>query len=966
VTQNQVVRFGRYRLDANGLWRRSHEVRLTPKALAVLRVLVARAGQVVSKQELFEAVWPDTAVSDAALSSCIQELRQALHDDARHPRYLETVHRRGYRFALVSTDEPLPSASAPGLTFRRSPDLVGREWELQELRSWLALAEQGERQVVFVTGDPGIGKTTLVEAFLAEVAATSAWRIGHGQCVEHYGAGEAYLPVLESLGRLCREADGERIVQVLARYAPTWLGQMPSLISSAELRAIQRRTQPATRARMLRELTEAVEVLSAARPLVLRLEDLHWSDASTLDWLAFLARRPERARLLLIGIYRPVEVLGRDHPLDAVKHELQLHRHCRELAVRRLDDAAVQEYLVRRCPVASEDVLALARLARAISARTEGHPLFMVNAVDDLIARGGLVERRGRWRLTQPPDSVPVTVPADVCQMIARQLAWLGPTEQRLLEAASIAGAEFSAAVVAAAAAADPADVEMRFAELARREQLVGESGTERWPDGTIAARYAFLHALYREVLYERVPEGVRAGLHARVGTRLEAAYGTRSADIAAELAMHFDRSGDIDRAVRYLEQAGTIAIRWNAPREAVMHLDRAIALLATLPDTPARIEHELSLQIALGSQLMTTGGWGAPEVERVYARAHALCGQATDPARLFPALWGLLLFSLGRGDVTRARTIAEDLLMRAERTGDPDLLLQAHHALWSTLLSVGEFEAAHDHATRGIALYDVETHAPLASIYGNHDAGVCARLSDAWALLLLGFPDHARDAVYDAIALAEHLGHPFNLALAHLRAAIIHQERREPDAVRARADTATALAREHGFRLVSGRATGLLGWVVAIEGRQEDGIAELRAAASGPVGGADQFQSYLLALLADACLMAGRVAEGLAAVAEGLARATTTGERFYEAELQRLRGQLLVCNEREAGAEACFLAAIEVARLQRARWLERRAAMSLGRLWQQQGRAEEACRLLIDVRGWFTEGPDTADGIVK
>jgi DNA-binding winged helix-turn-helix (wHTH) protein/predicted ATPase len=961
VTPNQLVRFGRYRLDEHGLWRRNREVRLTPKALAVLRVLVAHAGLVTSKQELFAAVWPDTAVSDAALSSCIQELRQALGEDARRPRYLETVHRRGFRFAPVSADEPTP-ASAPGLTFARPPTFVGRERELQELRSWLALAEQGARQVVFVTGEPGIGKTTVVDAFLAEVAATGAWRVGHGQCVEHYGAGEAYLPILDALGRLCREPEGERVVRILARCAPTWLGQMPALVTRAELRAIQRRTQPSTRERMLRELTEAVEALAVDRPLVLRLEDLHWSDASTLDWLAFLARRPEQARLMLIGIYRPVEVLGRDHPLAAIKPELHLHRQCRELNLGPLDDTAVEHYLTRRCPVAPENAPALARLAHAIHARTEGHPLFMATAVEDLITRGVLVERKTGWRLTRPPEAVPLTVPGDVREMIERQLAGLGPTERRLLEVASVAGAEFSAAIVAAAMAADPADVEARCAELARRQQILRDAGTARWPDGTLATRYAFRHALYQEALYDRLPEGMRVDLHGRVGARLEAAYGAQSADLAAELAMHFDRSGDVDRAVRYLEQAGTTAIRRNAPREAIRHLGRAMEQLATLPETPTRAERELSLQVALGSQLTILRGSGDPEVERVYARIRALCGHTRGTSRLFPALWGLWHFSWGRGEVRQARTIAEDLLARAERTGDSALILQARHALWPTLLSVGELEAAHDHAARGIALYDLATHASLAPTYGNHDAGVCARIVDAWALALLGFPDRARDAAYDAIALGERLGHPFNVAIAHLRAAVIHQERREPDAVQAGAETAMALAREHGFGLIVPRATGLLGWATAIAGRQEDGIVALRkATASGARAGTEQYQAYLLALLADAYLMAGRAAEGLAVVAEALAQATATGERFYEAELRRLRGQLLLGSARQVEAEACFLEAIEVARRQQARWLELRAAMSLGRLRQQQGRADEACRLLADLLDRFTEGFETA-----
>ena len=567
MTRDRGTNFGRYRLDRDGLWRGKQEVRLTPKALAVLRLLVERSGRVVTKQELFGAVWPDTSVSDSALTSCVQELRQALRDDARRPRYLETLHRRGYRFTAAMAQDAVPPRSPPvSLVLARPSALVGRESELRELHESFARAREGERQVVFVTGEPGIGKTSVVEAFLAEVAADGAVRIGRGQCVEHYGAGEAYLPILDALGRLCREPHGEQIVHGLARYAPTWVAQMPSLVGSAELRAIQRRAQGATRERMLRELTEAVEALTADEVLALRLEDLHWSDVSTLDWLAFFARRPDRARLLLIGTYRPVEVLARDHPLGVVKQELELHRHSRELALGRLDEAAVAEYLRRRCPVEAGQASTFSRLAGTIHARTEGNPLFLVNVVDDLVARQLLVARGDQWALAGPPDAVTVTVPGDIRQLIGRQLSRLDPIQRRFLELASVVGAAFSAAAVAAAAEVTPTEVEECFAALVRREQFLRASGAERWPDGTVAARFAFLHALYREVLYEDVPIGRRGELHARVGARLETAHGPRSVEIAAGLAMHFERSGDADRAVRYLERAGANAVRRNAP----------------------------------------------------------------------------------------------------------------------------------------------------------------------------------------------------------------------------------------------------------------------------------------------------------------------------------------------------------------------------------------------------------------
>jgi predicted ATPase/DNA-binding winged helix-turn-helix (wHTH) protein len=966
ATRDRSVRFGRYALDPEGLWRGRQEVRLTPKALAVLRVLLERAGQLVTKEDLLGAAWPGTAVSDAALNSCIQEIRRALHDDAKQPRYLATIHRRGYRFVAITAEEPRPTRSPPALgALPRPAALVGRDRELEALHRWLALADAGQRQVVFVSGEPGIGKTTLVEAFLDEVAAAASPGIGRGQCVEHYGAGEAYLPILEALGRLCREPNGgERVVQVLARCAPTWLTQMPSLVSAAELRAVQRKAQGATRERMLRELAEAIEALTAETTLILRLEDLHWSDVSTLDWLACVARRPERARLLLIGTYRPVEVLARDHPLHAVKQELQLHRHCRELSVRSLEESAVAEYLARRCPVGTAQTAPLNKLACAIHARTEGNPLFMVNVVDDLVVREVLVDRGGEWILTAPPEAVTVAVPADIRQMIERQLAWLKPEQRHLLDAASVVGAEFSAAAVAGAAPAPAADVEECFAALGRREQFLRPGGTERWPDGTIATRYHFLHALYREVLYDHVPAGLRAALHARAGARLEAAHGTHSAEIAAGLAMHFERSGDTERAIAYFEQAGRNAVQRAAPREATMHLGRALELLATLPATQARAEGELSLQVALGTQLMTIKGWAAPEVERAYGRARTLCQEVGDTPQLFPALWGLWLFSWGRGDVSQAKAIADDLLARAERTDDTGLRLQGHHALWLTQLCQGELAAAYDHAARGIALYDAESHAVLASVYGNHDAGTCCRMLGAWMLGLLGFPERAVALSREAIALAERLGHPFNLAWAHLCAAHLRQLLREAAAARRHAEAALVLAREHGFPLTSGWATAVRGWAIAAAGAGADGIAEIRDGLAGArATGTQSYESYMLGLLAEACLMTERVEEGLAAIAEGLAMVARTGERFYEAELWRLRGELLLLQESDAAAAADSLVrAAEIARQQDARWLELRAAISLNRLQQRQGRTNEARRLLADVYGWFTEGLATAD----
>jgi predicted ATPase len=397
---------------------------------------------------------------------------------------------------------------------------VGREPELARLRKWLKRALNGIRQLVFVTGEAGIGKTTVVDAFVAHLSTKNNVWIGRGQCIDHYGQWEAYLPVLEALGHMCREPAGKNLIDLLAQHAPTWLVQMPALLPTTDLEALQRRTQGATRERMLRELAEAVEVLSAERPLVLFLEDLHWSDVSTLDWLAFVARRREPARLLIIGAYRPVEVIVGDHSLKSVKQELQLHGQCNELPLRFLTEEHVAKYLAVRFPARTTSRSPLPQLAQAIHQRTEGNPLFMVNVVEYLAAQGGLEEAT---------EHVQVGIPSDLRQMIEEQFHRLSDAERRVLEVASVAGVEFSTAAVAAGMETEVEATEEQCQELVRREHFLRTSGTAEWPDGTVAARYGFLHALYQEVLYQRLTVSRRQRLHQRIGERVEQAYGERA-----------------------------------------------------------------------------------------------------------------------------------------------------------------------------------------------------------------------------------------------------------------------------------------------------------------------------------------------------------------------------------------------------------------------------------------------------
>jgi DNA-binding winged helix-turn-helix (wHTH) protein len=444
-----ILHFGAYQLDLAGqqLWRGQEAVRLTGKAFAVLAYLVRQPGQLVSKDDLFHAVWPDTVVSDSALTTCIKELRKALQDRAKAPQYIETVHRRGFRFIAAlrtpeansspdsqSLDEqPVCASTSPiSSSVRR---IVGREVDLGQLHAWLDKAQAGARQIVFITGEPVIGKTAIVETFLSQVAGQEAVQIGRGQCIEQHGAGEAYLPILEGVRASVFGPQADHMIVLLRHNAPTWLAQMLTVLPLEERELLQREVQGVARERMLRELAEALEVLTAETPLVLVLEDVHWSDASTLGLLALLARRPEAARLMVIGTYRPTEMLSNGHPLRGLVQELSVHRQCRELRLRRLGVEEAESYLRQRFPTSAFPI----RLPQVLHERTGGNPLFLVTTVEDLIANDVLGETQATWSLRVPLADLSLNMPDSLRRLIAKQMERLERAEREVLAAGSIA-----------------------------------------------------------------------------------------------------------------------------------------------------------------------------------------------------------------------------------------------------------------------------------------------------------------------------------------------------------------------------------------------------------------------------------------------------------------------------------------------------------------------------------------------
>jgi tetratricopeptide (TPR) repeat protein len=922
------------------------------------------------------------------MTVCIRELRQALEDDAQAPRFIETVRGRGYRFVAKvtiadrSSGQRQPGASAdpaPGFVPRtaqsfviRPASLVGREIELARLHQWFDTALEGVRRVGFIIGEAGIGKTTLVDAFMAQVESEEALWIGHGQCVDQYGAGEAYLPLLEALGRMCRGPQGGQLLALLRRQAPSWLVQMPALLSEAERVALQREESGTTQARMLRELAEAVEQITAERPLLLVLEDLHWSDASTLAWLSYVARRPEAARLLVLATYRPVEAIVAAHPLRALTHELRGRGQCEELLLDYLSEDAVAAYLAGRCP--GREIPA--GLAHMLHQRTDGNPLFLVTLVNTLVREGKLVEGTAGWELPEGLEAIAVDVPEGLRHLIELHLENVPPEDQTILEAGSVVGAEFSAAAVAAGVELEAESVEARCEAMTRRAQFVQAVGSEAWPDGTVAARYRFLHALHQEVLYNRIPPGQRNRWHRQIGKRLEAGHGGKASEIAAELAEHFVRGGDAPRAVQYLRHAGENARQRSAYQEAIAHLTRGIEVLGKLPDTVERARREVDLQTTLGLTYMAAKGYATPEVGTAYARALALCQQLDDAAQLGRVLGGSWIFHLARAEFHTAREMAEQMLELGETTNDPDILGPAHHGVGQVLFHTGEFAPAKENLEQAFALFTRQLLSSPDAIPSVQDGRVISLGFLAFSLWHLGYPDQAFQKAQEALTLARELSHPFTLAYALFFVAAVHGYRGEHARVHQPNEEMLALSLEHGFPVFVAAGTFIRSLMLIAQGKIEiaEGIAQISQTidAYRETGAVSGFP-MLLAVLAELQMAVGQVEGGLDSLSEAQATVDRTGERRYDMRLSLLKGKLLlgqasrqqeggIHREKIAEAEACFTRAVDVARQQKAKSLELEAVLNLSRLWQQQGRRDEARELLADVYGWFTEGLDTAD----
>jgi DNA-binding winged helix-turn-helix (wHTH) protein/energy-coupling factor transporter ATP-binding protein EcfA2 len=925
----------------------SEKILLRPKSLAVLAYLVEHPHRLVSREELMDAVWPGAKVVDAALRVSIQEIRKALGGCATHPKFIETVGKKGYRFiAPVS----LQIADPTGVDFAT---FVGRESELELLRHHFAAAQSGKRQMVFVTGEAGIGKTTLVEAFANGLPQNHGIIIAQGQCIEQYGSGEAYLPILDALEQISGDSRKEQALDLLRRYAPSWLVNLPGVIDAAERAEIERSSFGITREQRFREIAAFLEAIAQEQSLLLVLEDLHWLDPSSLALISFLAERQEPAQLMLIGTSRENEVADLSQPLQPLKEDHELCGLCSYIPLKFLSCGAVGEYLAARfaTPLVSD------QLSAVIYARSEGNPLFMVNITDDLLAAEAIARRNGMVALDQQGAN-PVAL-ATLRELIERHFERLAPADRELLETASVDGMTFSAPAVAAALETRLEEVERRCRQLCQRAQFLQAGGTTQWPDGTTSSEYGFIHELYQNAIYERIDNARKIRLHRSIGERLEAGYQDLTQEIAAMLAAHFERAGAEDRAVKYLLEAAQKSLSVCAYSETIEHANKALHLLGRAKPRDTGNELALSFQLLLGLAYAGAKGFSAAEARDAFSKADTLSPVVKNNMLAFRSLFGLWIFHTVHNDLPLARQIVRRMIDVARRSRSIDLQTITTMSAGITAFYMGDFAAARTELERGSALGCSQDTAAATAICGWNPL-LSISTYKGQALLFLGYPDRAAEEIETAISLSRANGTPYDQALSFGLTATYFTYALDPQKSLEFCEKTLSIANGRGFSHWAALATILKGSALCELGDIEagiklihDGIAQWKAT------GAKRAKPVFYGFEARSWLIAKNPARARAALEVGLALSHDTQDCYYDAELWRLYGE--ACADWTT-QEKYFQSAITLARRQKAKLLELRAMTSLCRLWQRQGHTKQAQRSLTKLYARFNEAFDAPD----
>ena len=830
------------------------------------------------------------------------------------------------------------AAAQRGLT-----PLVGRESEIGLLLNRWTHAKEGEGQATLFSGEAGIGKSRIVRAFQDHLVSEPHHRVLYYGSPYHQNS--ALYPVIYQLDRELRfETEDiatqrldklERLLGDLGLSVDHFVPLLASLLSLKN----DGRYSPLTlepgelKRRTFEALIDVYEAMASQRPVLMVIEDVHWIDPSTRELIGLLVERLPSRRIFLLMTCRPEF----DSPWSA-------HTHITSLALNRLSRRESVSMIARvtQGKTLPEEVL------DQIIAKTDGVPLFLEELTKTVLESDLLQDAGDHYALSGPLPGV--AIPASLQDSLMARLDRLTAGKE-IAQLGAAMGREFSYQLLAGVAQLPDDELQDALTQLNQSELIYCRGAP---PD----AIYTFKHALVQDAAYQSLLKSKRQHYHQRIARVLEERFPEIANAEPELLAHHYTEAQLAEPAVDYWYRAGQLARERSANVEAIAHFSKALGLLESMRATTERAAKELSLQMALGLAFLAAKGFGAVEVQRTYTRARALCKQVGDARQLFRASWGLGRYYTVSGQLPAARQQAEELLTLAQRLRDQEFLIEAHMAMGIALYWIGENTPAQSHNEQVLALYDPDRHCTLGFEFGEHPDVTCwAR--QAFTLWMLGYPDQALASGRNAITRAQELAHPFGLARALNFASGIHLLRGEPDLAGSQAEAATSLAAEKGFAMWKRFGMRFRGWALMELGQLEEGRALLMEGMRGELLG----DTRLLGVLADAFTKTGESEKAFSALAEAHALADKTGEHFWQAELHRLRGELLRRDDgHESEAEACFQKALDISRNQSAKSLELRAATSLARLWRDQGQNKKASDMLAPVFGWFTEGFDTAD----
>jgi predicted ATPase/class 3 adenylate cyclase len=887
---------------------------------------------------------PDTIVISGATQRLVQGVFTSEDLGAHALKGVSTPMRVFHVLREREAKNGVDSAVSGGLT-----PLLGREQEVGTLLARWAQVKDGYGQVVLLNGEAGIGKSRLVEAVKEHVTGELYTRL-ELRC-SPYDQHSALHPMIEVLHRLLRWRQEDsapeklRKLETMLRRNGLSLTDVVPLFAALLGLSLPDQYPPPTMApqgqkhKTLEALLEWLRRETEQHPVLFIVEDLHWLDPSTLEFLSLVIDQAVSMRLFALFTYRPI--FRPPWAPQAHLTHLNLSRLPRHQAALMIEQVAGGKTLP-------------AEVHQQLLTKTDGVPLFVEELTKMVLESGLLREVADRYELIGPLP--PLAIPATLQDSLMGRLDRLA-TGKLVAQLGATIGRQFDYELLQAVSPMDEATLQQALGQLVEAE-LLYQRGL---PTG---GTYVFRHALIQETAYLSLLRSMRQQYHQQIALALVAGF-PETVDSQPELvAHHYTEAGLAAQAVPYWQRAGQRAIERSANLEAISHLTRGLAVLQTLPETPHRTQQELTLQLALGTPLVMIKGYEAPEVEQAYTRAQELCQQVGDKSQRFSVLVGLRRIYFGRGQHHMAREMAEECLTLAQDLNNPAFLQEAHAILGTTLVYQGELLSACTHLEQGLAVHPPQAGRSLA-FSDSTDPEVFCLTQLSWALWMLGYPEQALTRSRQACALAQKLSHPYSLTYALVFASALSMFRREASRVQEQAEAAIALAREQGFARWLAVGMGWRGWAIAEQGAVQEGLAQLLQA---PAVGLSQQPLRL----AEVYGKANQPDAGLQVLTDTLVTVSSNGERRFEAELYRLQGELLLRQaagtdglgvaQAEVEAEACFQRAIEVARWQQAKSFELRAAMSLSRLWQRRGQCHAARDLLATVYDWFTEGFDTPD----